>query len=417
MNPEQRNALGEGLFEDSYKTFGSCRATIEASEPIIEAEILEDGDFYEPLAKESPFSTSPTPSRNPATRHEHGAKSRSYSHNLTSDIYHDSSRFYECKESQGLEEAGGVEWAWWSPPATIEFFSISGVGERTDEDCGVWFKRLVCSGCGEEYKSARHSCHQRRCPECWGDWLNRAVADLCERLEGYRQAYEAWREERVKEGVKGLRREIGNPMHVILSPPPSEYGKGTPEDLKRLRRKARRFVREMGLWGGYLIFHAYRIKKSLKPLLKRFGGSYWDLVREDVLGLGGWEYYVVYSPHFHVVGFGRCKEKSNDFYERTGWIYKFKGHLAKKDRWGAVRYLLSHATFADGTRTHTAFGNMVFLVAEVVERGKEPLTCPKCGSPLVWQFYDGDKADEEAFREWEVRVYRFKRLVKGVKDG
>jgi len=364
-------------------------------EPIVEAEILEDGDFYEPLAKESPFSTSPSPSLNPATRHEHGAVSLLLSHNLTK----------------------GIEWAWWRPSEATGFFSISGMGERTDEDCGVWFKRLVCSECGKEFERIKRSCHNRRCPECWGDWLNRAVADLCERLEGYRQAYEAWREERVKEGVKGLRREIGNPMHVILSPPPSEYGKGTPEDLKRLRRKARRFVREIGLWGGYLIFHAFRIRESLKPHLAKFNRPYWDLVREDVLGLGGWEYYVVYSPHFHVVGFGRCKEKSNDFYERTGWIYKFKGHLAKKDRWGAVRYLLSHATFADGTRTHTAFGNMVFLVAEVVERGKEPLTCPKCGSPLVWQFYDGDKADEEAFREWEVRVYRFKRLVKGVKDG
>ena len=129
------------------------------------------------------------------------------------------------------------------------------------------------------------------------------------------------------------------------------------------------------------------------------------------------EYYVVYAPHFHVIGYGRFGEKPKAFHGRTGWVYKFKGHLAKKDRWRAVRYLLSHATFADGTKTHTAFGNMVFLVAKVVEWAKVLLTCPKCGSPLVWRYDLYGGADKEEFSEWEFKVYRFKRLVKGVKDG
>ena len=402
MNTEHRNALGEGLVEDSYKTFGSCRATIEAGEPIIEAEILEDGDFYEPLAKDAPLVSPPTPSLNPATHNEDCALSSSICPDVTTPIYHDSSRCGGCKESQGLEEAGGGAWAWWRPPQVTDWLVITGGGERTGEDCGTFYKRLVCEECGDEKGTVKVSCYNRACSECWGDWVNRATRRICERLGGYRLAYNEW-----ASGVKG-RRRMGNPKHIILSPPPTVELR-TWADAMKLRRKAEGYARKLGVWGGVIIFHAYRIRAELKPFLAKFKRPYWELVREDVLNLGSWEKYVYLSPHFHVLGFGRLQEKSNEFYERTGWIYKLKGHVVEKE-WGrTVYYLLSHATAAEGRTSYGYFGNMVYLAAKVVKKEERELRCEKCGGRLLWEYYDGIR--QPATAEIVVKVFRFRRLV------
>jgi len=170
------------------------------------------------------------------------------------------------------------------------------------------------------------------------------------------------------------------------------------------------------LHGGVLIFHAYRIRDDLEEFLKPFKRPYWELVREDVLGLGSWRYYVVLEPHFHVLAFGRLKLRSKKFHAETGWVYKFKGHRSKKE-WGAtVRYLLSHATFTERCDSYSFFGNMAenCLVAEVEDEFEEGLVCEKCGAPLIWEYYDGMRIPAVIRRV--VKVYRFRRLV-GVKDG
>ena len=303
-------------------------------------------------------------------------------------------------------------WAWWRPPAATDWLEIPGVGERTEPECGTFYKRLLCTNCGEEYQAIKRSCHNRRCSECWGDWLDRAVGRICERLLGYKRAYDAWCEE------SGRRRRMGNPKSLILSPPPSEWDIRTWEGVRRLRRKAKRYLRRLGIWGGVLIFHAYRIRDDLKPLLRGFGRPYWELVREDALGLGSWRYYVVLEPHFHVLGYGRLRVRSDVFHAESGWVYKFKGHVGEKEWEPTVRYFLSHATFTERCDSYSFFGNMAenCLVAEVVEEREEEPVCPKCGAPLVWEYYDGMRIPAVFVRV--VKIYRFRRLVRGgVKDG
>ena len=307
-----------------------------------------------------------------------------------------------------------VVWDWKHVLSITYWLEIPGVGGRASEDCGAFFKKLVCSGCGVEYQAIKKSCHNRSCSLCWEDWLNRAVSRICERLLGYKQAYEAWAKENERR-----RRRMGNPKSLILSPPPSEwegYKFRSEEDVKRfvgrLRRKAKRLLRKLGLHGGVLIFHAYRIRDELKELLKSFNRPFWELVRADVLNLGSWKRYVVFGPHFHVLAYGRLGLKSDDFHARTGWIYKFGGHRSEKEWEATVRYFLSHATFVGRCDCYTFFGNMAesCLVAEISSESEEELFCDKCGSPLVWEYYDGMRIPAVIRRV--IKIYRFRRLAK-----
>jgi len=50
--------------------------------------------------------------------------------------------------------------------------------------------------------------------------------------------------------------------------------------------------------------------------------GFWQLLKEDVLGLGSWRAYVYYSPHIHFVGYGRIPLKSDTFLEKYGIVYK-----------------------------------------------------------------------------------------------
>ena len=395
-----RNADADGSFvEGSYVIYGEAsRRDTGGFEPIVELEV----GFEDDLALGS-LPSEGTPVTHPP---EGGALSCTFSHILTTPL--------DCESGSGSGVESGRAWAWWRSPSATDWLLIPGVGERTDPECGTFYKRLVCSGCGKEYEAVKRSCHNRRCPECWEDWLDRAVSRVCERLLGYKQAVDAWY--RDGRGRRRKRRRMGNPKSLILSPPPSEWGIRSWEDVKRLRRKAKQYLRRLGIWGGVLIFHAYRIREDLKPLLKRFGRRYWELVREDVLGLGSWRYYVVLEPHFHVLGYGRLRMKSDVFEAETGWVYKFKRHVGEKE-WGlAVRYFLSHATFTERCDSFSYFGNMAenCLVAEVEEEREEELVCEKCGAPLIWEYYDGMRIPAVVRRV--VKVYRFRRLV-GVKDG
>lgn len=367
------------------------------------------------------IKTLPSPPKDArSTCPDRGTVSRYISQILTTSRPPFVGLFVECEGGDACSFCGYRKFcerwrAWWdsqvgSGPPIADEFEIPGVGERREPECGTFYKRLLCTNCGEEYQAIKRSCHNRRCSECWGDWLDRAVGRICERLLGYKEAVDAWYEE------NGRGRRLGNPKHLILSPPPSEWDIRSWEDVKRLRRKAKRLLRRLGVWGGVLIFHAYRIKPHLKELLKLLGRPYWELIREDVLRLGGWERYVYLSPHFHVVGYGAfpLRMKSSEFFEKFGgWVYKFKAHLStEEDLERVVSYLLSHATFEGRNDCYTFFGNAAenCLVAEVVEKLEEELVCRKCNAPLVWEFYDGMRIPAVIPRV--IKIYRFKRLAK-----
>lgn len=78
-------------------------------------------------------------------------------------------------------------------------------------------------------------------------------------------------------------------------------------DFKAARSRANTLAAEGGLKGFVSYPHPYRIAPELKPLLREAGYAsgekgLWRGVREDALGLGSWEAYVVPGPHTHVLG-------------------------------------------------------------------------------------------------------------------
>jgi len=179
----------------------------------------------------------------------------------------------------------------------------------------------------------------------------------------------------------------GYPVHVIISPPPLTVDQQ--DDITRLRREVvYKYCNDIGLIGGVVVFHPYRIFPEIKKALrdhnqKNDPGKFWDLVHRDILQLGSWKDYVYWSPHFHVLGyFPAIKEKSNEFEKRTGWMYK---NLKRTDSiCKSVSYLLTHHAYKSGSTGYTYFGHFSYNRASAVssEHINEPVVCDRCGAHM-----------------------------------
>lgn len=229
------------------------------------------------------------------------------------------------------------------------------------ENCGNIVSLIACPN-GHREKVPKHKfvrCFRPECPICSPAWSNRAASRIAERLI---------------EGVK-VYRSAGKKMyrarHFIFSPPQEWALKlmSSVAGYKELKEcavniiRGRHYVRKnkktgvpgryefSGLYGGNIIFHSHR--------------------KEFVKGVPVW----CLSPHFHVVGYGFYKEKSDDLYKRSGWVYKNKG--VRKTLFGTISYELSHCGLGynvAGKRVfHSpvwfgAFGNSRIVVKSVVRK-------------------------------------------------
>ena len=260
-------------------------------------------------------------------------------------------------------------------------FVLPGLG-KTYEDCGKVFKIWLCEKCGFK-QPIKNSCDRPVCPECWKSWASKETKRVIERIGGFKESYKA---------VKG--RRVGNPQHVILSPSQEEAIRLIQEEggVEKLRKKAISIVRSAGIRGGLLIFHPYRIHfkyhAALREISKRDNKGFWDLVRGDSLGLGGWGKYVYLSPHFHIIGFGRGVS-GDKVYDKTGWVYKFKRHISKeKDLSKSVYYFLTHTAIREGKRAETWFGSLSYNQLSKTKRSVEYdiKRCPVCGGELLIEY-------------------------------
>jgi hypothetical protein len=231
--------------------------------------------------------------------------------------------------------------------------------------------------------------------------VSRAAKRATERIEGTGRALR-------QVGVK-----TGPVKHLVLSPPPGRFDCSVDEWDKRLKREAAVFCEDIGLIGFSLVAHPGRLKADvhkalqkhfvlvpfsedlakshdLKPLYLESGDKVlriralnyykgqWGCVRADVLRIGGLEAYVEESPHVHVVGYmpAVC-EKSDDFFLRTGWVYKNKG--VRKSVSGTLYYLLTHHAIIANRHAVTYHSNMAYSKLTVTRRvSEEPVKC-KCG--------------------------------------
>lgn len=260
-------------------------------------------------------------------------------------------------------------------------FDLTGTGESYD-NCGELKIVRKCPNAGHEaghyYEAVPHNCGRWLCPTCYKYPAKKEAQKIVERLYKMRRSYR-------ENGYN-----LGRIEHYVVSPP-QDWAKEFLYNLggyKKLRRKAYRLLRKYGLYGGVVIFHGWR--------------------QDDETGL----WYL--SPHFHILGCGYLI-RSNEFYERTGWVYKKKGK--RETLKGTAYYLLTHCAVISGEKrsypAYTYFGCFAYNKARVVEeREPDSLICDKCGEKVVeYAVYD-DGNYLEALGEIEItkieRYYRTK---------
>jgi hypothetical protein len=281
-------------------------------------------------------------------------------------------------------------------------FRLVGDGKVTSNMCGV-FRSL--DGCirvelhkgkiwkgkdctGKVYvRRINLTCKRSSCPICFKHgWAKRQAGNVENRLSA------------ISKKLGGLEVE-----HIVVSLPKSDYDLGV-KDYRALRLKVVRLLKSRGVFGGCMIFHAYRFS-------------------EDV-GNRGW--YA--SPHFHVLGFVhggyKCRECSHKFacvkgcggfddvsyqaFLKDGYYVKVLAERnvsfydeSKKNVYGTAWYQLNHASYLLGfNRFHicTWFGVCAQRLFKCKPALVEKVPCPICKHDVEKLVYLGGLPYYEKWR-------------------
>jgi hypothetical protein len=267
-------------------------------------------------------------------------------------------------------------------------------------DCGTTKYHATCSS--DQYhhsKPVRHHCKRAACPICWTTWADRETKSLTELIEGYESAS----------------RTSYHARHVSLSPSAEQiksagHTKPTPEALTWLYDTANDLLDELGITATAVIAHPYRIKPEYKRIVNDQASDSGMNRYTWALSQDNWYDYVYFSPHLHLLCFGKlmCSEL---FEAKTGWIYRNHKSRSGEDLPKTIRYLLSHAWVQGNSKVVRCWRGMSTrnLGSVLISRICQPVLCPVCGSPLV-QVYPTHPDQElkfcEPVLEWiEIRGY------------
>lgn len=241
-------------------------------------------------------------------------------------------------------------------------FRLPGNGE-SKERCGEWVHPLSCPNYGQptiEGKQhdrfvVQHSCHSPDCPICYESWASREAQRASDRII---QALELYR----KAGIN-----FGKVKHIVFSPTQDEAKRliRTREGFRNLKKQAIKIFKKGGVKAGAVIFHPFR---QNDPREDNYNPDMPDMI-----------WYL--SPHFHVIGCGYL-QKSDEFYNETGWIYNNIGR--RETIKGTIKYTLTHCGIADGFQALTYFGAFSYNKVVIDEKIKieEPVKCQVCGEYL-----------------------------------
>ena len=299
-------------------------------------------------------------------------------------------------------------------------FKIPGTGSITDvKNCGTWKTSAACSNDpGHFTRHFKNSCGNPLCPECYGSWISKAANRIAQRLRGYiREANNgqftlddtplaAWH----KDNTRYLN-------HYVVSPRKDEICFDW--SYQKIRQVGMKMARRMGVTGGEGFFHPYRVIKPIKIRLKYLcrettrmtedeqERKFWELIRDDALKLGSWQKYVEWSPHYHIIGFGRLpdqrtQEQRDEFKRKfAGWIVHWVRHVnteryfTGQDMHDEVielaAYLLSHSGYelnekGKGRNIPIDFGvcgrNQLKKLGDPLIESYQ-VVCPKCQSLVI----------------------------------
>jgi len=288
-------------------------------------------------------------------------------------------------------------------------------------ECGRWVRKLRS---GNQVRDIYHNCGALSCPVCMPGVITEKGRDVQSRFDLYEQA-------KIVENavlVPGERRGV-TPRQFIFTISPAHQA----ELVARVWRKAGRwddglfleYVREefnqglkiSGLIGGFSVYHDARVRhpdtgttgSRAKHLIIMEAKSTGFLKDEDPAWKmydyirtreKPWEYYY-FSPHFHVIAFGKAIDASE--FERLlpGWTYHNKGPA--KNPGGLARYLISHMAIIDDKKACSWFGRLSSKTLGKTElRTYDRVEiCQETGQPWI---VEKSVIPEEEGREYRVSV-------------
>ena len=327
----------------------------------------------------------------------------------------------ECQFPDNLHENALYPALRTDVPVEVKF-PIPGTGTITTPGrCGEWISVAACSTNPSHYKKPiKHSCDCGSCPSCWSRWGKKASKRISSRLRGYHDTVHG---QSLLDGIKDQIWHKHNAKylrHIVLSPP---SGIINPDmDITKIKKDGRKFASSIGITGGILIPHLYRVKREIWDTLIDAASSstelteqqrkvvVWDMIRTDALHLGSWDQYCYWAPHFHIIGFGRLPNPRNSLYwkRRGNWVVKAVGTIRWDRKYtgqdiedpveAIAFYLLSHTSIVKGRNAPSWFG-----ICSPYNFRKEgspvcqsyAVVCPVCESAVV--IYDG------SVQPWEKR--------------
>lgn len=241
-----------------------------------------------------------------------------------------------------------------APGNTAILSGMVGMGNAC-EQVG-WLRVSACRDCGHEVRFSQSSCGRIECPRCHKTWARRCSERVGARVMGAMFA--------------GVVKH--HPRHVTFELDSLDW------------KEAKRKAAAIGMTGGVLVLHPWRIKKSFLAMMEimaeRCSINRYDVVRESAFGMDALEY----SPHCHAVGYGRLvdiEKGSGDYLYRM--IRKLNTQESVERSMG---YLLGH-TMIPATEKGSAvryFGicSPQKLAPSWTGTCQAALTCPCCGGPV-----------------------------------
>jgi hypothetical protein len=279
------------------------------------------------------------------------------------------------------------DWSGFAPGLPVPSLK-AGIGFRK-EGCGAWVLTASCSGeKTHPVKLIKHSCKTISCPIDFADYLidkSRDIEDRCSKLYG-----DAKLAENAKLIPGETRRQI-KPRHFPFTMSPLKieelYHKVVRSNggwwdesqfLDLARAELKDCLHGSGLVGGCIIYHPDRVRhpgtgaigSNAKMLIIREAKEAGFLKDEDpswkmyayINSRKNWEDYYYFSPHFHVVAYGKILDVFAFEEMYPGWKYQNKGVVNNVG--GLAHYLLSHMAVIPGRREIVQWGHCVPAIPE-----------------------------------------------------
>jgi hypothetical protein len=253
---------------------------------------------------------------------------------------------------------------------------VFGSNEKaTNDDCGMIFRKIQCSKEPLHHQSFRHvHCNDPGCPVCYTKFSGRMADRITERSQGYRTVYQKERR-----------------YHLIFWP---ERREGRPyAGLTEAFKDANRLMKNMGVESAIVEYHPYRIKKELKPCLRRYRieknlngrAGFWKLAHDDVFDIGGLEPYLESGPHFHAIATGFLMN-SKEYSEKYGGAgYKKRRYLDNEEDVHEVAYYISTHAAREWCKSSVRYYGKIsyrMLAREMVKTEIKDILCPQCKAKL-----------------------------------